>query len=131
MPCGSTGMGDPKDPGPRTQQHLVDSLPGDITDVFVFSHGWNNDWATALERYRTFFTTYRTMVDRENVALGRDYRPVLVGVFWPSTALVLPNERGPQFAGVEDDTEAEAADLQLVAELGDVVPAAGRTGSTS
>jgi len=112
--------------GPRTQQHLLDRLPGDVTDVFVFSHGWNNDWATALERYRTFFTTYRTMVDREGFVLGRDYRPVLVGVFWPSTALVLPNERGPQFAGVEDDAEAEARDLQLVADLGDTVPAAGR-----
>jgi len=57
--------------GTRTQQHLVDCLPGDVTDVFVFSHGWNNHWATALEQYRTFFTTYRTMVDREEVALVR------------------------------------------------------------
>src|SRR5574340_878637 len=39
--------------GPRTQQHLVDALGGGThTDIYLFSHGWNNDWATALGKYR-------------------------------------------------------------------------------
>lgn len=94
--------------GPRTQAHLIDALPGDFTDVYVFSHGWNNDWTTALTRYRTFFTTFRGMVEEQGLPLPSDYRPLLAGIFWPSTALVLPGERGPQFAGGGAEDEGAA-----------------------
>ena len=32
--------------GPRTLDDLVDAA-NSATDVFLFSHGWNNDWAAA------------------------------------------------------------------------------------
>lgn len=106
--------------GPRTQRHLVGRLAeDDFTDVFVFSHGWNNDWTTALNRYRAFMTEYRTMVERHHLSTGRDYRPIMAGIFWPSTSLVMPWEAAPEFAGDEGDADerADAADLTVNSEL--------------
>ncbi len=39
--------------GPQTLQHLLNAAPG-YTDIFLFSHGWNNDWAAATQRYEEF-----------------------------------------------------------------------------
>src|SRR3712207_9553591 len=42
----------------RSEETLAEALravrSGDFTDVVVFSHGWNNDWAAATERYNDF-----------------------------------------------------------------------------
>ena len=38
--------------GPAARRHLVEAArTGGFTDVFLFSHGWNNDWAVATKRY--------------------------------------------------------------------------------
>jgi hypothetical protein len=104
--------------GPLTRQHLIDALAvGGTTDVYVFCHGWNNDWKTALNHYRDFMATYRKLRDDHSLAFNRDYRPVLVGIHWPSTALVMPWEKGPKFAGDEGDQEADAVDLSLLNEV--------------
>ena len=55
---------DGRDKGPLTSSHLVARLaPGhpdrEITDVFVFCHGWNNDYATASARYADFIEKVR------------------------------------------------------------------------
>ena len=53
-----------------------------MTDLIVFSHGWNNSQATARKLYTAFFTTLAGQLDQ-----ARTDRPVkvgLVGVFWPS-----------------------------------------------
>lgn len=107
--------------GPQTRRHLLDSLPGDHTDVYVFCHGWNNDWATALGRYQDFFSAFRKLVTVNQLDLGRPYRPLLVGIFWPSTALVMPGEQGPQFAG-DEGVDPNEVDLPVIDELADVVP---------
>ena len=39
--------------GPQTLQQLLDAARG-YTDIFLFSHGWNNDWAAATQRYEEF-----------------------------------------------------------------------------
>ncbi len=94
--------------GPRTTRHLLDALAGgDFTDVFLFSHGWNNDWLVATDRYRSFFRGF--MRQREEHALPRPepYRPLLIGIFWPSTALVFGEERGPGFAAAVAGGAAE------------------------
>jgi hypothetical protein len=103
---------------PLTQQHLVDTAAaGDFTDVYVFSHGWNNDWETALGRYRDFIAAYQALRETHQLTFDREYRPLLVGIFWPSTALVLPWEQGPQFAGADGAADADAIDLSLLPEL--------------
>lgn len=85
--------------GPQTRKALVEAAKsGGFTDVFVFSHGWNNDWPAATGRYRDFFATFR-QVREAHGGLPAGYKPLLVGVFWPSTALVFGEEKGPQLAG--------------------------------
>lgn len=103
---------------PLTRQHLIDAVAtGGTTDVYVFCHGWNNDWKTAFEHYRDFMVTFRRLRDDHNLAFNRGYLPVLVGIHWPSTALVMPWEKGPEFAGDEGEHEADAANLSLLDEV--------------
>jgi hypothetical protein len=53
-----------------------------VTDLVVFSHGWNNSQATARRLYDAWFTTMAGQLDQAR----QDPPPVLglVGVFWPS-----------------------------------------------
>ncbi|MBH0776296.1 hypothetical protein [Nocardia bovistercoris] len=89
---------------PLTQEHLVDALRSNIfTDVYLFSHGWNNDWNAALANYRAFIAAYQSLVRDKGLELGRDQRPLLVGIFWPAAAMELPWEHGPDIAGAGDD----------------------------
>lgn len=109
--------------GPQTQQHLVEAMrTGGFTDLYFFSHGWNNDFATSLSYYRNFIGGYGRMRRDMKLSYGRPYRPVLAGVIWPSTALVLPWEQGPRFAGEQDD-QLSAGEQALIEDLaGDVDP---------
>lgn len=106
--------------GPLTADHLVEALrSGRFTDVYLFSHGWNNAWKEASERYEHFIDGYREMREQPGFEIGREYRPLLVGVFWPSAVLVMPWERGPQFAaavGASDQAVGEErADVEEIA----------------
>ncbi len=103
--------------GPRTRDEVVADA-AEAADVFVFSHGWNNDWDTANDRYRRFVAEYSRLREESWPQPDRDYRPLAVGVFWPSTALVAPWERAPDIAGAGDRHEAAVADLLV---LGDVL----------
>jgi hypothetical protein len=88
---------------PRTREHLLRALrEGGYTHVFLFSHGWNNDWQAATERYEGFIRGFAELRGTQAIEEPLGYRPLLVGVFWPSTSLVLPWERGPRFAAVPD-----------------------------
>jgi len=85
---------------PLTRNHLIGSIAGKTyTDVFLFSHGWNNDWATANELYERFIGGFLRMRAQYGLKVSRPYKPLLAGVFWPSTALVMPWENAPKFAG--------------------------------
>ncbi|WP_154402072.1 alpha/beta fold hydrolase [Ornithinimicrobium cavernae] len=90
---------------PASLAHLLDASR-EATDVFLFSHGWNNDWAAATRNYTRFIDEFNQQYAAQWHPPGRDYRPVLVGVHWPSTSLVLPSERGPRIAG---EPEADVA----------------------
>ncbi|HUP21869.1 MAG TPA: hypothetical protein VNB06_02900, partial [Thermoanaerobaculia bacterium] len=95
--------------GPETRKNLIETLrSGSHSDVFLFSHGWNNDWTVATERYEDFIEGYRALRVEQGLPLPPGYRPLLIGVFWPSTALVFgKKESGPGFAAV-NETAAEA-----------------------
>lgn len=85
--------------GPLTRDHLVHEVrSGAYSDVILFSHGWNNDWQAASKRYENFLNGYLTMMREHNLRYPTPHRSVLIGIFWPSTALVMPWERGPGFA---------------------------------
>jgi len=118
--------------GPKTRAHLLRTLEtGDYTHVFLFSHGWNNDWKVASERYVEFADGYAKMRRDQNVAMPAGYRPLLLGVFWPSTSLVLPWERAPKFAGggselAEGPSEFEADWFRSIEEHAADLPEAAR-----
>lgn len=97
--------------GPRTRQHLVDAAAaGNFTDIFLFSHGWNNDWKAASNRYDDFIGRYSELRLENSLTYVEPHRPLLVGIFWPSTALVAPWESAPKFAAapVDNATRDEA-----------------------
>lgn len=71
------------------------------SDIFLFSHGWNNDWDAATARYDCFINHFMRVRTAQWSPPSRTFDPVLVGVFWPSAALVMPSERGPDIAGVD------------------------------
>jgi hypothetical protein len=107
--------------GPLTRQHLVDAVRGgDYTDVFIFSHGWNNDWETSSKRYDGFVESYVKLRKTHGLDYGRPHRPLLAGVFWPSTALVAPWEQGPDFAAGDRDAQV-AETLRAVDDLAALV----------
>jgi len=108
---------------PQTRAHLVEAVRnGSFTDCFLFSHGWNNDWETANRRYQDFIAQYQGLRQRVGLAAGpAPYRPILVGITWPSTDLVLPSEQGPAMAGAGDaqrDPEV-GAEQEALAEIAD------------
>lgn len=89
---------------------LAEVKSGDYSDVIVFSHGWNNDWATASGRYEHFIDGYAKMRRDRELPTPDGFRPLLVGIFWPSTALILPWERAPRIAATaraQQDAETD------------------------
>lgn len=102
---------------PRAARHLTEAVADGATDVFVFSHGWNNVFATALERYRHFVAGFAGQ--RQTLGLPADpkARPILVGVIWPSTKFVWPWESGPEIAaGTGSDDERDHEFLTLISD---------------
>jgi predicted alpha/beta hydrolase family esterase len=57
------------------------TLPAGVTDLFVMSHGWNNDADAARELYRKFFENF-VAVGQPNDLPGRSF--AILGVIWPS-----------------------------------------------
>jgi hypothetical protein len=99
---------------PLTLSSLLQEVAtGKYTDVHVFSHGWNNVFKDAVELYRKFFGLY--FGERDSLGLNdpATYRPVAVGIIWPSTLLVLPWESTPKIAAIAG---SGAADEQAAAD---------------
>ena len=97
---------------PVALDHLVETSKTK-TDVFLFSHGWNNDWGAATSRYDRFVQRFVDVRSQQWNPPSRTFAPVLVGVFWPSAALVAPSERGPDIAagGLTDPDVVALADV--------------------
>ncbi len=90
---------------PQTDQLLRETLGG-VSDVFLFSHGWNNTFEAAASNYEQFINGYIQQRAQLGLTAPADYQPILVGVIWPSTSFLFPWEGGPQIAA---DSAAEAA----------------------
>jgi len=106
---------------PLTRQHLIDAVKnGTFSDLYILSHGWNNTFDDAMRLYDELLTGY--LNDRQSVGLNdAAYRPVYVGVIWPSTALVFPWENGPDMAafgvGAGAALDADAAGRRAEREI--------------
>jgi len=64
---------------------LTDFLAMDgATDLFVISHGWNNDMADARDLYTRFFDCARQVLDSGVVASISKRKFAIMAVLWPS-----------------------------------------------
>jgi hypothetical protein len=94
--------------GPRTRDTLIERAAA-CTDIYLFSHGWNNDWSAATARYEDFIKGLMRLRAEKALAVPADYAPMLVGVFWPSQALAwFESETGPDIAGADPGMQDEA-----------------------
>jgi hypothetical protein len=108
--------------GPKTREHLLANLAG-YSDIFFFSHGWNNDWEVATQRYADFIDGYIKQKSTLGLTSPAGYKPLLVGVFWPSQTMAwFDSETGPGFAGAGDE-DVEAG-RTLVTEIAEALPEA-------
>jgi hypothetical protein len=108
---------------PKTLEDLLDCAQ-DFSDIFLFSHGWNNDWSVATKRYEHFISGFQNLRADYHLPASSDYRPLLVGVFWPSQALAwFTSEVGPQMASAADLQDEEATTVsQTLREIASLLP---------
>ncbi|MDQ1677842.1 MAG: hypothetical protein QOC93_2986 [Actinomycetota bacterium] len=89
---------------PVTRADLLKTLEkGAYTDVFLCSHGWNNTWPSAVGGYEDFITGYADIRAKNPLSRGQEYRPLLIGIFWPSAVLVARGEQAPKVTVAPDD----------------------------
>jgi hypothetical protein len=79
-----------------------------LTDLFVFSHGWNNDPSQARALYRAFFGEVRRVLDDGSLAARREARIGICGVIWPS--VFWPDESPVAMTGGAASLEAGPPD---------------------
>jgi len=107
--------------GPETRRHLLDNAQ-QHSDIFLFSHGWNNDWKYATDRYEDFIHGFMKMRREHTLPVPSEYAPLLVGIFWPSLILVKDSEQAPKFAGDTIDDFSVAEERQTIREIAETLP---------
>jgi hypothetical protein len=67
-------------------RRVLDSAARDaVTDVFLMSHGWKGDIPSAKEQYDAWVgATAACAADRQRARQRPGYRPLVVGLHWPS-----------------------------------------------
>lgn len=89
-----------------------------VTDLFIFSHGWNNDQDAARSLYTRFFEEMDDLLKSGNVQLKPGVKIGTAGVYWPS--MYWPDETNPaRDAAASADGGPELSDGDLVRELKD------------
>jgi hypothetical protein len=91
-------------------------LPGGFSDLFVMSHGWNNDVHEARDLYTKFFTSFAKVADAQFDL--RSMKPAILGVVWPSQkfnlGLAVGSRAGGDAAAIGAATEgAEEVEAKL------------------
>jgi len=97
--------------GRQTRERLVEDIAeSGYTDVFLFSHGWNNTFDQATANYRHFITGYHKFIRSQGLRSPSPCRPLLVGIYWPSVDLILPWETAPRIAGAPGGAVSDEID---------------------
>jgi len=73
------GFVEPGEPG-----RAADVVDGDVTDVLVISHGWNNDVTEARALYTALATNMESVLRSNPPPSYGDRKLAVVGVVWPS-----------------------------------------------
>jgi hypothetical protein len=66
------------------QTLVTEAAQKQLTDLFVFSHGWNNDEKTARKLYDAFFGEVSALLGSRTIQKKRTARVGVLGVIWPS-----------------------------------------------
>lgn len=85
--------------------------------VVFFSHGWNNDFADAVDLYRAFLSCLQEVLQTNPLPPGP--APIFIGVTWPS--IWLPSDSGPQMAAAGPTGQNRETEC-VVGELLDILP---------
>jgi hypothetical protein len=68
------------------------------TDIFLSGHGWKGDVPAALDQYDRWFGALLARQD-DMQAMGRGFRPLWIGLHWPSLPFGEETLGGTAFAG--------------------------------
>lgn len=101
-------------PSSKKDGTLLNSIhiPDGTTNLYVISHGWNNNHQDAQNLYRNFFTNFKEVAPtRTRVLGGRKF--AITGVIWPS-------EGFDEVIAVESRSEAAGGGVSLF--IGDSIP---------
>ncbi len=103
---------------PVTQNNLIQAA-NDASDVFVYAHGWNNDWPAAKARFEGFLKGASALAKMHGSLLPQGFKPIFVGIVWPSTALTFSWEDAPDFAGdgAEDGLASNVDEAKAIRDL--------------
>jgi pimeloyl-ACP methyl ester carboxylesterase len=85
--------------------------------IILFSHGWNNDFADAIDLYRRFLSEFEQVLKTHPVG---GPSPIFVGLTWPS--IWLSSDVGPAMAAVTEDAPAVATNEAVLREILDALP---------
>ncbi len=65
-------------------RRLIEKVASDKpSHVFLFSHGWKGDFPAALDQYNRWIGAMAKL-DADSKAMGADFRPLFIGLHWPS-----------------------------------------------
>jgi hypothetical protein len=102
-------------------RELIQRAAADATtDVFFFCHGWKGDLAAAISQYDSWIGAFMRSGDRA-MAGGTlpQFKPMLVGLHWPSLPWGDEELRGGSFAALGAPGGAEALFGAYLQRLGD------------
>jgi hypothetical protein len=80
-------------PFPSVTTFLNEVPTANLTDLYIFSHGWNNDRATALDLYTRFYAAMRAVLNDPSVKQRDGLNIGVAGVIWPS--ILFPGDTPP------------------------------------
>jgi hypothetical protein len=108
-----------KDGAPEKPQAIEafvgEATSGGLTDLFIFSHGWNNDPVTANNLYKNFFGEVRKLIDDPNVPMKREASIGVAGVIWPS--ILWPENKSSESEGGAASLGGGEEEVDLTGEL--------------
>jgi hypothetical protein len=80
-------QGYPQDRNAADQAAVIDALlnsPKPVTDLWLFSYGWNNDLVHGTSTYDTWVARMREV--QQDKVQDPTYNPLFIGLYWPSKA---------------------------------------------
>ena len=95
---------------------LKDAQADPPTNVFFFSHGWKGDIDSAKDQYDRWITAMNKL-DADKQKMGSDFKPLWIGLHWPSQAWGQEELKGGAFDELTGDLDALKE--HYVKELGD------------